>query len=702
MKKIIRLFAVIVTATVLMAAACICASAGSAEGASLYASQTSAGKGDEITFSVSLSGGKNVKSLSISITFDSGVFELTSGDWSISEGVNSKPFYTEDAAGALSFKKEVDVEGEIFSFSLKVKDGAEVGNSTVSCVIGIEDGTPVSASSDISIVCKHSFTKEEATEAHLKSEASCTAKAVYYYSCEYCGANGTTTFEYGEKLAHTFDKQDTGATHLKSAASCTAKAVYYYSCVCGENGTETFEYGELSAHTYTETVAEKYLKSEANCTEAAVYYKSCNNCGSASTDTFTSGKALGHTGGTATCTEQAVCTRCKQPYGEKLAHTFDKKVEDEKYKKEDKTCTHGTIYFMSCVCGEKGTATFEANDKLPHTFDQKNTDAKHLKSKATCTAKAVYYYSCTCGENGTETFETGDVLGHDYGTKWSSDSKEHWHECSRCGDRKDNAAHNPGAEPTEKTAQTCTICGYVIKPALGHKHNFGSDWQWNGTMHWHSCSGCSDHSDESRHVYDNACDTTCNVCGYERKVEHKYDEKWKTDESKHWHECSVCGAKKDEAAHTPGAEPTETSAQTCTVCGYVIKNALGHTHKFASEWSSDEKNHWHECSCGEKADVSAHIPGDWIIDKEASEGVEGAKHKECTECKQTVEKETIPALPVATTTTTAATTTTTTSSQTTTGKPAGRGCRLTVGAGAAFAIVSVLGMGIVLGKRKIK
>ena len=175
MKKIIRLFAVIVTATVLMAAACICASAGSAEGASLYASQTSAGKGDEVTFSVSLSGGKNVKALSISITFDSGVFELTSGDWSISEGVNSKPFYTEDAAGALSFKKEVDVEGEIFSFSLKVKDGVEVGNSTVSCVIGIEDGTPVSASSDISIVCKHSFTKEEATEAHLKSAASCTA-----------------------------------------------------------------------------------------------------------------------------------------------------------------------------------------------------------------------------------------------------------------------------------------------------------------------------------------------------------------------------------------------------------------------------------------------------------------------------------------------------------------------------------------------
>lgn len=702
MKKIIRMLAVIITATVLIAATCICASAASA---GLSASASSASVGDTLTFTVSVSRVKGIKAIMFIPNGYTDSFELTGGEWSISGFIVD--FSVSEGNGTIAFTQKTDVDGAIGTFTLKVKDGAKLGTATVGCDVMLQDengNTTVSASTTVEIVCKHSFTKKDTTEAHLKSAASCTAKAVYYYSCEHCGANGTATFEYGEKLAHTFDKQNTDAKHLKSKATCTAKAVYYYSCVCGENGTETFEYGEPGTHTYTETVAEKYLKSEANCTEAAVYYKSCNNCGLASTDTFTSGKALGHTGGTATCTEQAVCTRCKQPYGEKLAHTFDKKVEDEKYKKEDKTCTHGTIYFMSCVCGEKGTATFEANDKLPHTFDQKNTDAKHLKSKAACTAKAVYYYSCTCGENGTETFETGDVLGHDYGTKWSSDSKEHWHECSRCGDKKDNAAHNPGAEPTEKTAQTCTICGYVIKPALGHKHNFGSDWQWNGTMHWHSCSGCSDHSDESRHVYDNACDTTCNVCGYERKFEHKYDEKWKTDESKHWHECSVCGAKKDEAAHTPGAEPTETSAQTCTVCGYVIKNALGHTHKFASEWSSDEKNHWHECSCGEKADVSAHNPGDWIIDREASEGVEGAKHKECTECKRTVETEAIPALPVTTTTTSAAATTvtTTTAAQTTTGKPAGRGCRLTVGTGATFAIVSILGMGLVLSKRKTK
>lgn len=697
MKKNFRLLAVLITATVIIVATCICVSAASA---GLSASASSAGAGETLTFTVSLSGAKDIKSIMVIPGGYSDNFELTEGSWSISGFITD--FSVSEGNGVIAFTEKTNVDGAICTFTLKVKDGAKLGSTTISCDVMTQDengNKTVSSSTTVEIVCKHSFTKKDTTESHLKSAASCTAKAVYYYSCEYCGANGTTTFEYGEKLAHTFDKQNTDAKHLKSAATCTAKAVYYYSCVCGENGTETFEYGETKAHTYTETVAEKYLKTAANCTDAAVYYKSCKDCGSVSTDTFTSGKALGHTGGTATCTAQAICTRCNKPYGEKLAHTFDKKVEDEKYKKEDKTCTHGTIYFMSCVCGEKGTATFEANDKLPHTFNQKNTDEKYLKSKATCTAKAVYYYSCTCGAKGTETFETGDALGHDYGTKWSGNANGHWHECSRCGDKKDSAAHTPGAEPTETTAQTCNVCGYVIKPALGHKHSYSTSWTRNNTKHWHACSGCSERSDEADHVYDNACDATCNVCGYERSVSHTYDEKWKSDESKHWHECSVCGAKKDEATHTPGAEPTETSAQVCTECGYVIKNALGHTHKFASEWSSDEKNHWHECSCGEKTDVSAHTPGEWIIDKEASEGVEGAKHKECTECKQTVEEETIPALPIATTTTT---TTTTTSSQATTGKSSGRGCKLTVGAGATFAIVSVLGMGLVLGKKKTK
>ena len=37
-----------------------------------------------------------------------------------------------------------------------------------------------------------------------------------------------------------------------------------------------------------------------------------------------------------------------------------------------------------------------------------------------------------------------------------------------------------------------------------------------------------------------------------------------------------------------------------------------HAHEWASEWSSDQNNHWHACaSCNEKKDNAAHSFGEW-------------------------------------------------------------------------------------------
>jgi len=59
--------------------------------------------------------------------------------------------------------------------------------------------------------------------------------------------------------------------------------------------------------------------------------------------------------------------------------------------------------------------------------------------------------------------------------------------------------------------------------------------------------------------------------------------------------------------------------------------ADGHTHKYGTEWMYDETNHWHECECGNKADITAHN-FKWIIDKEATTAEKGSKHEECTVC----------------------------------------------------------------------
>lgn len=251
----------------------------------------------------------------------------------------------------------------------------------------------------------------------------------------------------------------------------------------------------------------------------------------------------------ATCTVQIVCN-----------HNFSQQNTD--YLSQPASCVSKALYYYSCKhCGAKGTETFEYGQPLSHTYDKTNTDSAYLKSGATCTAPAVYYYSCTCGDKGTTTFESGSTLGHNHKTTWSSDNSSHWHECSRCADKKDEAAHIPGAAATEAAPQTCTECGYVISPALGHTHSYGTEWKKDGT------------------------------------------------------------------------------------------------------------NHYHECSCGAKGDVTAHTPGDWIVDKQPAVGAVGSKHRECTVCGQIVETATIEAVTEVVTDTTAPSDTSTAPSTDTTAAP---------------------------------
>ena len=254
---------------------------------------------------------------------------------------------------------------------------------------------------------------------------------------------------------------------------------------------------------------------------------------------------------------------------------------------------------------------------------------------------------------GTTYNVTGDVTlyaiweakphTHTYNTTWSTDAANHWHECT-CGDKKDLAAHVDANED-----HNCDVCGKKM----------------------------SDHTGGTATCKDKA---TCTICGqkYGDLAAHNYKTTWSTDSAKHWHECSVCGDKKDEAAHTPGAPATETTPQTCTVCGYVIKAALGHTHNFnqkntiktylksaatctakavyyyscscgekgtatfesgetlahtwETKWANNDSKHWHECTvCKTKGDEADHA-FEWKIDKEATVTEAGAKHEECKVC----------------------------------------------------------------------
>ena len=109
---------------------------------------------------------------------------------------------------------------------------------------------------------------------------------------------------------------------------------------------------------------------------------------------------------------------------------------------------------------------------------------------------------------------------------------------------------------------------------------------------------------------------------------------------------AVTDGKFGAAAYTVSIPVTAKSGYTfdanClyTVNGYVATYADGkvsyefpaltapHEHSYGTEWKYDETNHWHECECGDKADIAAHSASEWKPDT-----ADDTKHyKECSVC----------------------------------------------------------------------
>ncbi len=272
---------------------------------------------------------------------------------------------------------------------------------------------------------------------------------------------------------------------------------------------------------------------------------------------------------------------------------------------------------------------------------------KHSYSSWSSTNATTHTRKCNlCGntENGSHSYTNAcdtscntcgytRTITHSYKSNWSTDASKHWHECSVCKAKKDETKHTPGAAATETTPQTCTTCGYVIKKALGHTHKPTENWLNDANSHWHACSTCTDKVNLANHTYDNACDTSCNVCGYTRSITHSYSTKWTSDKSGHWHVCTVCGVNDTVTPHTPGKEATEETPQLCTVCSYEIAPKKPHEHKYAGEWFNDTESHWQICKCGEKSTSAAHIWDEGKVTNEPTSDKNGEKIYTCQTCK---------------------------------------------------------------------
>ena len=281
-----------------------------------------------------------------------------------------------------------------------------------------------------------------------------------------------------------------------------------------------------------------------------------------------------------------------------------------------------------------------------HTYDQEIQKPETLKSAADCTNDAVYFKSCSCGEiSTTETFTAaGTQLGHAWASDWSKDTDNHWKECSRCHEKKDEAAHDYGSD------NICDTCGYDKTVPHTHKLTLvpakAPTCTEKGNTAYYTCDGCDKWFEDAT----GASEITNKTSVILAATGHSASD-WKSDNTDHWKECTVVGCgviiEGSKAAHTAGEWIIDTPAtattsgskhKECTVCGYTMTTetipATGggeHTHSYGSDWKNDATNHWHECSCGDKADKAAH-DFKWVVDKEATATQKGSKHEECKVC----------------------------------------------------------------------
>ena len=177
------------------------------------------------------------------------------------------------------------------------------------------------------------------------------------------------------------------------------------------------------------------------------------------------------------------------PYGTKLDLTPAKTLYDYEFIKVDglnkPIVSDGTV-----------VTYYYKNKNEEHTHNLTLVAAK----AATCTtAGNSAYYTCDgCDKwfaDATGSVEITDKTsvkipapGHTAGTEWKSDDTNHWHECSRCHDKKDEAAHDYGSD------NVCDTCGYY--KTVPHTHNLtlvaakAATCTDGGKEAYYKCEGC--------------------------------------------------------------------------------------------------------------------------------------------------------------------------------------------------------------------
>lgn len=247
------------------------------------------------------------------------------------------------------------------------------------------------------------------------------------------------------------------------------------------------------------------------------------------------------------------------------------------------------------VNGQSAKASFDYATfmSVSYTFPATGKIQTHTHTpSAWRTNQAYHYKACTtCGDfleqgdhtGGTATcVEKGkcSICGYPYlpenenhtpDTKWTACADlYHAKLCKLCGAHCTTEDHKPGPAATETTAQTCTVCGYILAPAKNHEHKLTkvaeipATCEKEGKREHYTCAGCSEvFSDSQGKNKLDASQLTLEALG------HDITDVWRFDELYHWHACSRCGT-----APTESKALHDAPEGKCATCGYTIGETI--------------------------------------------------------------------------------------------------------------------------------
>lgn len=176
-----------------------------------------------------------------------------------------------------------------------------------------------------------------------------------------------------------------------------------------------------------------------------------------------------HSGGSATCLVKAECAVCGREYGELADHTYGTEWDSD-----------ADRHWHTCeVCNEKTDVADHTDEIKDHKCDvcgkvlSKCEDIDKGHKCDTC-GKVLSGHTggvATCKEQATCTIcsqKYGELAEHTYKSEWISDDGKHWHECSVCGERKEESGHSfewkIDKEATDSEAgskhEECTVCSF--------------------------------------------------------------------------------------------------------------------------------------------------------------------------------------------------------------------------------------------------